>query len=131
MGRSGYRDRPAQLPSNRETIARGVWEIFDHLPGYSPEGKSFNFKGSKPYKMASSIVHLIIDALTRGESVCIRGFGTWSVVTQKPTRRRHMYFYGNVGTHSDIAMRPGVIKVRFRPSALLREYVLGKEFARD
>lgn len=98
--------------TTKESLAYVVSELLG-LPIGPRKGTS--------YKIVTTIVKTMTDALLRGESVKIRGFGIFSIRERPPTRRGFYYYI-----HIKGPKRPGAVinvpakrYVIFKPSKVL------------
>ena len=78
---------------------------------------------SKPYKIVRIVVNTIKEALLRGGSVQIQGFGTFSVKESKKRKRKVVYFYGRNEKHSAIVDVEPKKYAFFHPSRGLKGFV--------
>lgn len=93
----------------KEILSREVAALLE-LPFYR--------RGGESYKIVQTIFKVVVSALLRGESVYIKGFGTFSIYTRKPTRSPCYYFYGRKkgGLPWSVKDLPAKKFVVFRPS---------------
>jgi nucleoid DNA-binding protein len=118
----------------KETIARELRELLN-----LPPTEYSNIRCSKEYRLIGVVLNTITNALWRGESVRIAGFGIFRVRTRKATRHgvpyRHKDIDETVGNGKPPEYR-GVWKVRdiperkyvhFQPSRVLLRMINGNQ----
>lgn len=102
---------------NREHLAREIRDVLELPTGH-------NMRCSTAYKIAGTIIKVIVDALKRGESVEIPGFGIFRWYTKPATRSSCVYYY-----HVDKKVRclirdiPPKKFVKFYPSKVLIRFI--------
>lgn len=79
-------------------------------------------KSGPTYNAVKAVFTSMTNALRRGESVYIRGFGTFKVKSYESFKRPAQFFYKGSSTRTVIDI-PACKKVLFTPSKLLRSYI--------
>ena len=84
---------------------------------------------SKSYKIVRAVFTAMSDALLRGESVVVAGFGKFWVTRRGPYERYQMSFRGgdgpdkSEGSYSRLAVIPAYYEIRFRPTQALKSFI--------
>jgi nucleoid DNA-binding protein len=109
---------------NKETIAKAIQEFLEF-----PHRPRDHERRSKAYDVTSSIIRIMGDALLRGESIDIPGFGRLAIVTRPAKRAPCYYFYGKEqGEFYEVRRISPRKKVIFTPCDSLPKFLkLSKE----
>lgn len=99
----------------KEKLAQAVGELL--------ELSSAN-RGTLPHKIVSAVVQAMTEALHRGETVKIAGFGIFKIVAGK-SRAPCGMFYNKVNYGTYIKELPNRKRVVFTPSKVLKRMLRG------
>lgn len=101
---------------DRHDMVRELSEILE-----LPIGQ--HIEDSKILEIIYAIEKTITDALWRGESVYIAGFGTFYIMKKRAFKNRMTYFYGKKDGHSAWITVPARKYVRFKIAKALKRFV--------
>lgn len=77
----------------------------------------------KPYEIVKTVLKVMADALRRGETVRVHGFGTFVIRTRVPRNYEVTYFYGRTFGPRIPITTPPKHYVHFQPSKALTKFV--------
>lgn len=100
---------------NKEKLSDAVGDLLN-LPRCGRQGKA--------YTIVLAMVKVITDALLRGETISIDGFGIFRTKTY-PARLRANYFYSLLGKggHCALVPYPETRRITFTPAKPLKRFV--------